>query len=123
MPTPLRPTLYSTTHDHRPRLTRVFEAWFLKSWWVILFCLGCYAAFERSSFVFHREYDRLSCRKEQLSQQHAALLDHQDNLLRQINSQSDPAWIELTLIKILGLVPEGQKKVVFQNSTPQQTKG
>lgn len=31
----------------------------------------------------------------------------------EINSQSDPAWVELMLMKNLGLVPEGQIKVFF----------
>ncbi len=34
-------------------------------------------------------------------------------LTRQINSQSDPAWIEMVLKKELGLVPEGQVKIYF----------
>ena len=32
-----------------------------------------------------------------------------------INSQSDPAWIELVLMKELGVVPEGKIKVHFKN--------
>ena len=32
----------------------------------------------------------------------------------EIHSQSDPLWIQLSLMKGLGLVPEGQKKVLFQ---------
>ena len=34
-------------------------------------------------------------------------------LTRQINSQSDPAWIEMVMKKELGLVPEGQVKIYF----------
>ena len=40
-------------------------------------------------------------------------LEKQKGLLRQINSQNDPAWIELMLMKEMGLVPEGQTKVFF----------
>lgn len=36
-------------------------------------------------------------------------------LTRQINSQSDPAWIEMVMKKELGLVPEGQVKIYFPN--------
>lgn len=42
---------------------------------------------------------------------------HRDYLMRQINSQSDPAWIEMVLKKELGLVPEGQIKVYFTTDT------
>ena len=41
------------------------------------------------------------------------LLEEKEDLKLQINSQKDPAWIELTLMKGLGLVPEGQLKVYF----------
>lgn len=37
-----------------------------------------------------------------------------EKLLKQINSQSDPAWVELTLIKVLGLIPENHRKIYFQ---------
>lgn len=118
MQTPLRPSLYSNTVDHRPRLTRLFEAWVLKSWWVIVFCLGCYAAHERSSLLFHREDERLSSHRTELQQRRARLLNAQRDLHRKVNSQSDPAWIEQTLIKVLGLVPEGQTKVYFSDAIP-----
>jgi hypothetical protein len=38
----------------------------------------------------------------------------QEKLLLTINSQSDPAWIELVLFRELGLVPEGAAKVWFK---------
>lgn len=46
-------------------------------------------------------------------------LQKQQDLKWQINSQSDLAWIELTLMKGLGLVPEGKKKVFFYPSDNQ----
>jgi hypothetical protein len=41
-----------------------------------------------------------------------ASLEH-DRLLAQVESQNDIDWIELTLMRELGMVPEGQKKVFF----------
>ena len=55
----------------------------------------------------------LDQRLESLHEEKNALLQLKDDLLLQINSQSDPAWIQLTLMKGLGLVPEGQLKVYF----------
>ena len=37
----------------------------------------------------------------------------QKYLTRQINSQSDPSWIEMVLKKELGMVPEDQIKIYF----------
>lgn len=48
-----------------------------------------------------------------LEQEKGALLETKDDLLLQTNSQSDPAWIQMTLMKRLGLLPEGQLKVYF----------
>jgi len=42
-----------------------------------------------------------------------ALRSH-DDLLLQINSQSDPAWVEMVLKRNLGMVSEGQIKVYFE---------
>lgn len=41
-------------------------------------------------------------------------LAEKEELIREKNSQSDPLWVELVLMKKLGLVPSGQKKVYFQ---------
>ena len=35
-------------------------------------------------------------------------------LTQQLMSQSDPAWIEMVLIRELGLLPEGQRLVLFK---------
>ena len=39
-----------------------------------------------------------------------------DDLLLQIQSQSDPDWIEMVLKTRLGVVPEGQRKVYFHQN-------
>ncbi|SCA63476.1 Uncharacterized protein SCG7086_AS_00120 [Chlamydiales bacterium SCGC AG-110-P3] len=122
MPTPLRPSLYSATVDHRPPLTRLFEAWVLRSWWVILFCLACYAAYERTSLVFNKENNRLTTHLELLQHRRDTLTKSQLDLREQVNSQADPAWIEQTLIKVLGLAPEECDKIFFTDAqdTPQK---
>lgn len=82
--------------------------------WVIGFmclCLGSYAhASKRKaeiSLELQEKISQLSLTKEK------ALLE-KNELELQINSQSDPLWVELTLMKGLGLVPEGKKKIHFQ---------
>ena len=40
----------------------------------------------------------------------------QRDLKLQVASQSDPAWIELALIKGLGLVPEGYTKIYYKEA-------
>lgn len=58
-------------------------------------------------------YQQLTQKLTDLKQEKQTALHLQQNLQLQVNSQSDLAWIELTLMKGLGLVPEGQQKVYF----------
>jgi hypothetical protein len=44
------------------------------------------------------------------------LLLQREELLLNIQSQSDSTWVELILMKRLGLVPEGKTKVYFDPS-------
>ena len=98
------------------------KSWVIQSWWMILFTGGCF-------FIYSQAMQKKSCiakalqdQLEMLDQQKLELLAQREDLLLQINSQSDPAWIELTLMKGLGLVPEGQTKVFFQNESKDPVK-
>ncbi len=91
------------------------EGVIIHSWWVFLFIAlscGVYAhAVQKKREVIGTlasQFRELVSEKEQLQR-------HKEDLMLQINSQSDPAWVELTLMKGLGLVPEGQVKVYFQS--------
>jgi hypothetical protein len=73
------------------------------------------------SIVTERALKSIALEKETLDHQLAALMTEkeeamkiQEKLLLTINSQSDPAWIELVLFRELGLVPEGAAKVWFK---------
>jgi hypothetical protein len=96
-----------------PSLLKIAEEAILYSWWVIIFFLLCYITYEQASKKIHREYEKLEQRQQELAAEKVAALKLQEDYLLQINSQSDQAWIELTLIKGLGLVPEDQTKIFF----------
>jgi Tfp pilus assembly protein PilV len=49
--------------------------------------------------------------KEAISQKQA----QQIKLKEMIMSESDPAFIELTLMRVLGVIPEGTKKITFHD--------
>lgn len=84
--------------------------------------VGCFLiysqAMEKKALVAKSLQDQL----DMLSHQKSELLAEHEDLLLQINSQSDPAWIELTLMKGLGLVPDGQMKVFFQSDAKDPVK-
>lgn len=96
-------------------MAKIFDRLILKSWWVILFILACYMAYERGIRKTQGQYEQLVKQHQELQAELRASLTLQEELILQINSQSDPAWVELTLMKGLGLVPEGQTKIFFKN--------
>lgn len=82
-------------------------------WWVAFFALLCYVAYEQSLRLQAKQWVGLKEQVNILQAEIEAAIELQKELLAQVNSQQDPAWIELSLMKQLGLVPEGQKKVLF----------
>ena len=94
----------------------IFEQLFLKSWWVILFGIISYMLYEQGMKKRDQEYARLQEQYRDLEKQKKDATTLHAKLLLEINSQSDPAWVEQVLMKGLGLVPEGQIKVFFDKS-------
>ena len=84
-----------------------------RSWWVVLFGLFAFLTYFGAIrgrigqiFEYKEKLSLLQAEKKRIT------LENQDLQLK-INSQSDPAWIELILMKELGVVPEGKLKVHF----------
>ncbi len=89
-----------------------------QNWWVILFAAACGVVYSSSMQKKQLVIASLDQRLEALREEKTQLLEQNQELQLQIHSQSDPAWIQLTLMKGLGLVPEGQSKVYFYNEPP-----
>jgi hypothetical protein len=86
-----------------------------QSWWVVVFISFCGFTYYNSIAKKNEVLAALDSHLAALCDEKASLLEEKEDLLLQINSQSDPAWIQLTLMKGLGLVPEGQLKVYFSS--------
>jgi hypothetical protein len=116
------PPMYDGKINHSPKQSKAtsqrsgFSCFELckNSWWVLVFCFGSvalyYNGFQKKSKGCHDLQNKI--RQLELERKSCAAL--QDDLKLQISSQSDPAWIELTLMNQLGVVPEGQMKVYFK---------
>jgi hypothetical protein len=85
----------------------------ISSRWVILFALLCYIGYEQSLRTRNDQFLMLSEQLDTLLENKKKALALQNDLKTQVSSQSDPVWVELTLMKGLGLVPEGQTKIFF----------
>lgn len=86
---------------------------FVRWWWVALFVLICLMAYEHSADNKDKEQSLLLAQLLELEAEKTKALAVHEELMGQINSQSDPEWIELTLMRVVGLCSEGQTKVVF----------
>lgn len=82
-------------------------------WWVVFFALLCYVAYEQTLRLQAQQWMTLKAHVDALQAEKEAAMKLQKEFLAQVSSHQDPAWIEITLMKQLGLVPEGQKKVLF----------
>jgi len=82
-------------------------------WWVFVFIAICFGIYTHASHKKEKTILALESHLQQLSVEKQQLLQENEELQLNIHSQSDPAWVELTLMKGLGLVPEGQVKVYF----------
>lgn len=86
---------------------------FFQYGWVILCMLCCCCVYIHAMNKKKQVVGELQVQMCALQSKKQLLLEEKKDLTLQINSQKDPAWIELILMKELGLVPEGQLKVYF----------
>ena len=95
-------------------IEKLFESLIIRSWWVILFLLISYIGYDQGIKKRKANIYEITCRLQELEKEKKIALAQKEDLLLKINSQSDPAWIEMVLMKELGVVPEGQLKVHFK---------
>ena len=86
----------------------------IRSWWLLLFLALFFVGFDQVMRHRQKECDEVEARLAQLAGERVHLTAIQEELYLQIASQNDPGWIEMALMKGLGLVPEGQIKVYFR---------
>lgn len=89
---------------------RQFEKALLDGWWVILFSFCAYLAYSYALQGWEKEYRSLSTRALLIKEALAAEENRGKELNLLLNSQSDPAYVEMILMQKLGMVPSGQIK-------------
>ena len=88
-------------------------SWFRGIWWVIAICLCALLAFGHAMRNRDAAIGHLRFRLHEMEQLNLLACLEKEELGLQIASQSDPAWIELVLLREVGVVPEGFLKVHF----------
>jgi len=80
---------------------------------MILFFFLCFFCYDQAVKKKNQEEHQLRTKLNTLNLAKKEALLIQEELRQEITSQTDEAWIELTLMQHLGLVPDGQTKVHF----------
>jgi hypothetical protein len=90
------------------------SSWFRKTWWVAAFCGVALLAFGHAMKNRTAAIAELRFRLSEAEKISLLATQEKEELAQQIASQSDPAWIELVLLREVGVVPEGFLKVHFK---------
>lgn len=83
-----------------------------------LFLLFCAIVYERHLEEQRATYQQLASQKDTLLSQRAEALRYSVELQSQLESHTDEEGMKLILMRVLGLVPEGEEKVVFISPPP-----
>lgn len=86
----------------------------LRNWWVIAFVVMAWAVYLQAIHTKNRLVVKLEEKVNVFEKAHASAVAERKELLLRMQSQDDPEWMELVLKEKLGVVPEGQVKVVFR---------
>ena len=93
---------------------RTLPYFLLRNWWVIAFVVMAWAVYLQAIHTKNRLVAKLEEKVHTLEQARATTLAQRKELILRMQSQDDPEWMELVLKEKLGVVPEGQTKVVFK---------
>jgi hypothetical protein len=85
-----------------------------KWWWVAAFCIATALVYVQSMKEKKAALAETSFRLDEMEKEKLLAFAERDELRLKIASQSDPAWIEMILMRDLGVVPEGWLKVHFK---------
>ncbi|NGX61833.1 MAG: hypothetical protein K940chlam9_01322 [Chlamydiae bacterium] len=101
----------------KPR-SRLYEELILKSWWLILFFLVVYFAYDVAIQRRDREERRLREKFSIITESIEIEQERKEEVKLAIRSRQDPESIELTLRKKLGVISEKETKVLFPKKAP-----
>lgn len=95
-----------------------YDDFLIKSWWVWAFAIVCFSLYEQSAMKLEKEMVLLDGQIASLEKKIFDAKKTQGDLKLQVESFNDSASIERTLIRALGLVPEGYTKVYYREASP-----
>ncbi|MBS0634122.1 MAG: hypothetical protein JSR37_01500 [Verrucomicrobia bacterium] len=85
-------------------------------WWVLTFAIVSFGLYEQAAMKLEREISSLDKEIASLETRIVDASHTQSYLKLQQESFNDPAWVELTLMRCLGMVPEGYTKIYYKET-------
>ncbi len=89
------------------------SSWLRRWWWTATFCLSVGVIYGQGIRTRNEGLLGVTHRLAAMEREYATCLEQNEMLSLRLASQSDPAWIELVLLRQMGVVPEGFLKVHF----------
>lgn len=96
------------------RLKWAAEELFLRSSWVMFFIFICLMVYEANLKHYRLDLESLQSKVAALEQEKMEAEILNETLKLKVSNHDDPAWVNLVLMEELGLVPDGQKKIIFK---------
>lgn len=90
------------------------QSWIREWWWTIAFLAVSSVWYGKTIVTKNAQIAILKDRLESMEKEKKQMMAAQEELLLQKQSQDDPEWVEMILMKKLGLAPEGKQKVYFR---------
>ncbi|CCB89326.1 hypothetical protein [Simkania negevensis] len=89
-------------------------SFFLTNWWIGAFILMAIALYAQALYQKNQLASLLQKKAELLKKEKELAIRDQEQLKLRIKSEEDPEWALLVLKQRLGVVEEGETKVIFK---------
>ena len=93
-------------------------SFFLKNWWVGAFVLMAVALYVQALYQKNQLASLLENKACMLKEEKKRAMKEKEQLMLRLKSEDDPEWALLVLKQKLGVVEEGETKVIFSKRTP-----
>ncbi len=108
-------TVFQSGEFSHPRMRAESRArnFFVRTWWIFAFFICCISSYVQGGQKRDAALSELTYRFQEMEKEKLIVCQKRDELQLRLQSQNDPAWIEMILMRELGVVPEGWVKVHF----------
>lgn len=113
----MRTFIYATSKRSRAWLWLLagFERTIVSNWWVVIFLLLAFVAFDTARQGQIEAANRLEARIATQESLIAIAQERREDLTLKLNSLADLEWQELVLMQALGVAPANCVKIYFQD--------